>query len=119
MGMTQKAIHRLTRTPEVDALVAEAECCAEARGEKDTSIAGLLRLGLQAYIAQRPAAAPTTPTGTDAERLKRARERAGLSMGAVARACGLEGHHRVSQIERGLAPLTGRVLEWVEAQERA
>jgi hypothetical protein len=127
--MTMRAIYRLTRTPEAEALMKSARSAARHRKVRDLSDAALLRSGLQAFVdqwAHKPppkappvvVAPPAAPT-PGAERLKRARELAGLSMGAVARACGLEGHSRVSQIERGLQPLTGRVLEWVEEQGRA
>lgn len=106
--MSKGHVFKYTNDPTRADSVARAMVVADAvtfAGTVDVAIASLLHYGR----------APTGPT--DGARLKRARERAGLGQGRLAKSLGYEHRSSVGNIEIGRAPLVGAARAWVEAQE--
>jgi hypothetical protein len=79
-----------------------------------------IRYGAEASVAalQQPApvALPEQATLTDAERLKAARERAGLSLRALAALLGYKDKASIQNVERGMR-MPAAMRAWVESQE--
>lgn len=91
----------------------------QADGLAPNSKSAIVRWGLARAAKGYPAAAVIeAPKPTAAQRLKSAREAAGLSSGALGRLLGYTDHSAISQQERGRAPLSAVVLAWLTEQGR-
>lgn len=113
--MTTKAVIKITRTSDVEAKLARIQASFGTM-----TFAAIWDRATDALLGSAPVRLPLAfKVATDGARLKRARERAGLGQGRLAKKLGYEHRSSVGNIEIGRAPLVGAARAWVEAQEAA